>query len=248
MCHEGKCCCCFGPQGPQGVAGLQGPQGIQGPVGQNGNQGPAGLQGIQGIQGSAGLNGQNGPMGPQGPQGVMGPEGPQGLQGIPGKDCNRDCCDKCYLSLYSLSDQNLGENGSATDFVKLELVSAASDDCLDWSLAATEGKVNILKDGVYVIQWNANGELSPPFPEPVPSWGLAFYKNGVVIPGSAQAGFTQSPDDDANMLASILIVNLVAGDSINIRNISTFPIFLKSNQPELVTPMTSASFNIHKIA
>ena len=263
MSERNNCCCCYGPQGPQGIQGLQG---IQGPIGPTGSTGAAGQTGAQGLQGVLGPQGPKGDMGPTGPQGVMGlpgnkgdtgPQGPkgeigpkgeqgvQGIQGIPGKDCN---CDGCYLSLYSNLDQNLGKNGSATDTAKFEKLSIGTNSCFDWSLAATTGVIKILKSGVYKFDWFVDGMLAPPFPSPVPSWGLALYKNGVIIPGTAIAGFSQSPDDDATCLTALLNVSLVASDLITLKNISTFPIFLKSIHPELVVPMTSAGFSALKIA
>lgn len=254
-----------GPQGPQGIQGAQGPEGVQGVPGQNGATGPQGPQGIpgpmgpagadglqgrpgiQGIQGPPGSTGASGAMGPQGPQGVPGPVGPQGIQGIPGKDC--DCSGQgCYLSLYSNLDQNLGMNGSATDFVKFENLSVGTNGCLDWSLASTTGVIKVLKAGAYKLDWSANGLLAPPFPAPVPSWGLAIYKNGVAIPGTAIAGFSPSPDDDATALSQLMNCVLAVGDLLVLRNIAMFPINLKAIHPELVVPTTSASFNILKLA
>lgn len=233
-----------GLQGQQGIPGPMGPQGPQGNQGVPGSQGPAGQQG---AQGPAGNDGAPGPQGPQGAQGPMGPQGPQGLQGIPGKDCDSDCCDRGYLSLYSLQDQTLDGFGGLNDFAKLENLGVGTASHFDWSNAATNGEIVVLVPGVYQLQWDADGQLSPPFPSPVPSWALALYRNGVVLPGSAVAGFSQSPDDDANCLSALINVRLFAGDVLKIRNQSRLPIFLKANHPELVNPMTSASFSALKI-
>jgi len=238
-----KCCGCT--QGPQGVPGKQGMQGIQGVPGPNGATGP---QGAAGPAGAIGSQGAQGVAGAQGPAGVAGPQGIQGLQGAPGKDCdNRDCCQKGYLSLYSIKDQNLGANGSPTQFATLEALGVGTNTYFDWSLAATTGVIKVLIAGVYQLQWDADGMLTSPFSSPVPSWGLGLYRNGALLPGSAVAGFSQSPDDDANCLSALINVALAVGDLLQIRNISTSPIFLKSNHPELVAPMTSASFSALKI-
>lgn len=217
--HKKDCCCCI--QGPQGVPGLQGEQGIQG---------------VPGPQGIAGQNGAQGPQGLQGPAGVCDAE-----------ECTR-CCKKCYVSLYSMTDQSLGVNGSATDFAKFEGVSAGTTDCIDWSLAASEGLIKVMESGNYIVQWNSNGQLTPPYPAPVPSWGLGIYKNGVFVPGTAEAGFNDSPDDDANFLANTIIMQINAGDSIKLRNVGSFAINLKSVHPEMVVPMTSASINFLKVS
>ena len=211
---------------------------------QEGPQGPMGPQGPQGIQGVPGAQGATGPQGIQGPQGLQGPKGD------PGKDCdcsNSECCQRVYINLFSESDQNLNAFGAGSDFAKLDKVGVMTPD-FDISLAASQGIVKFLKAGVYQIGWDADGMLSAPFPSPVPSWGLGMWLNGSFIPGSAIAGFSQSPDDDATALAAIFNVNISAGDVIQIRNVSTSPIFLKSSQPELVVPMTSASFTALKIS
>jgi len=266
MSEKEGCCGCYGPQGPQGIQGFQGPQGPAGQAGAAGAPGAVGAQGIQGVagpqgpkgdlgpagsqgpQGAAGKKGDTGAIGPQGPNGSVGAQGVQGIQGVPGKDCNPECCDKCYLSVYSIKDQTLSKNGSGTDIAKFEAVSVGTNTCLDWTKAATTGEVKILKSGVYKLEWLADGMLAPPFNSPVPSWGLALYKNGVVIPGTAIAGFSQSPDDDANCLTALLNVTCAAGDILTLRNISTFAIFLKAIHGELVVPMTSCSISALKVS
>ena len=217
MWHRDCPCCC--EQGPQGPAGLQGPQGIQGVPGSQGVPGPTGLQGPQGLQ------------------------GPKGDKGDPGKDC---VCNNAYINLFSESDQDLSAFGAGSDFAKLDKTGVMTAD-FDISLAASQGIVKFLKAGVYQIGWDGNGHLAAPFPGPVPSWGLGMWKNNVFIPGSAIAGFSQSPDDDAEALAAIFNVTMAAGDTIQIRNVSTFPIVLKGIHPELVVPMTSASFTALQI-
>ncbi len=200
---------------------------VQGPQGVPGLQGPQGIQGVPGPQGIPGQNGM---------------QGPQGLQGTAGKD--GECkCSPCCVSVYSVMDQSLGANGSSNDFAKFEATSDAFGDCIDWS-QASQGKLTVLKSGHYKIDWAVNGSLAPPFPAPVPSWGLGVYKNGISIPGTSVAGFSQSPDDDANCITQLLCVMLVAGDVLMLKNVSTFPILLRSVHPELVVPMTSASFSI----
>lgn len=212
---------------------LEGPQGPMGP------QGPQGIQGVPGAQGAVGS------------QGIQGPQGLQGPKGDPGKDCDcsgqHDCCDKVYINLFSESDQQLSAFGGGSDFAKLDKTGVMTPD-FDISLAATQGIVKFLKAGVYQICWDGNGILASPFPSPVPSWGLGMWKNGVFIAGSAIASFSQSPDDDANAIAAIFNVSISAGDILQIRNASTAAIALISSHPELVVPMTSASFSALKIS
>lgn len=237
-----------GPPGPVGPQGPQGQMGLQGPQGQPGSQGPAGPQGSQGPVGPMGPMGPDGQPGPQGPQGVPGPQGIQGLQGVPGKDCNPDCCQKVFVNLFSEIDQHLAAHGAGVDYAMLQNVGVLSSPLdFDISLASTLGQIKFLKSGVYTLAWDANGQLEPPFPFPVPSWAMGFYLNGVFVPGSAIAGFNQSPDDDATCLTNVQNVSINAGDVIVVRNVSKFPIFLKSVHPELVVPATCASFSAIKI-
>ena len=152
-----------------------------------------------------------------------------------------------YINLFSEVDQNLTAFGGILDFAKLDNLGLSSGD-FDISLASSNGIVKFLKSGIYQIGWDANGTLSPPFPSPVPSWGLGMWKNGVFIKGSAIAGYSQSPDDDATAVAAIFNVTMSAGDTLQFRNVSTFPIFLKATHAELVVPMTSTSFTALQIA
>lgn len=217
--HDRKCHCCC----------LQGPQGIPGP------------------QGSQGIQGQIGPQGPQGLQGIQGPQGMQGIQGEPGKDCDCENMNEVYLNMYSNVDQSITANGGVSDYVKFSSTNSITPPDFDISMANVTGVIKCLTAGTYVIHWTADGMLQPPFPSPVPSWALALYKNNVVIPGSAQAGFSQSPDDDAICLSGEVIIIIASGDELKLLNVSTLPIFLKAVHPELVVPMTSASIAIHKI-
>lgn len=217
--HRDCPCCC--EQGPVGPEGQQGPQGISGP------------QGPQGVPG---------PVGPQGPRGLQGPKGD------PGKDCDCSGANKnAYINLFSEVNQSLSAAGGSTDYALLQSVGVMSPD-FDISQSSVNGSVKFLKSGVYQMGWDANGMLAQPFPAPVPSWGLGMWKNGVFIPGSAIAGFSSSPDDSATALAAIFNVTIVAGDVIQIKNVSKFPISLISSHVELVQPMTSASFTALQIA
>lgn len=238
MCAD-NCCGCFGPQGPQGVMGPQGPQGIQG---LQGNQGPMGPQGPQGVHGAEGQ------MGPQGPQGVPGAMGPQGLQGVPGKDCdNTNCCNFAYLNVFSQMDQTVAAHNQANNFAVFEKVNDATVD-FDTSLAASQGIIKFLKDGDYLISWVADGMLASPFPAPVPSWGFGLYLNNVFVPGSAAAGFSQSPDDDASVLTENIIIKIKANDILQLINVGNFAVLLKAIHPEFVIPMTSCSLTISQIS
>lgn len=203
-----------------------------------GPEGPAGTQGPQGI---------SGPMGPQGPMGPTGSQGPRGPKGDPGKDC--DCHDThAYLNIFSQLDQTLDASGGASDTAKFELLNALTPPFFDISMAALTGAIKVLVAGVYVVEWFANGMLQPPYPSPVPSWGLTLYKNGVAVPGASQAGFSQSPDDDASSISARVVIALAANDILTVENISMLPIILKAVHPELVVSATSCSLTVIKAA
>lgn len=255
-----------GIQGVPGQTGAQGPRGLQGEKGEKGDAGAQGLKGDKGDvgpQGAAGENGAVGPAGPagakgdtgeQGPIGLTGPQGPAGPKGDKGDtgekgekgDPGSTLSNAAYLYIYSNRDQPLDAHNGSTDFAKFESVGVTSGD-FDLSMANTDGSVKFLKAGTYKLSYDVDGRLEAPFPSPVPSWGVALYKNDLLIKGSGQAGFSQSPDDDAICLNSQIIVDLVENDIIKLRNITMFPIFLKAMHEELVAPVGSAVFTALQI-
>jgi len=240
-----------GPQGPQGVAGLNGQPGPQGPSGFNGApglQGQAGAQGPagpQGVPGPAGVDGQNGAAGAQGPQGLMGPQGPQGLQGIPGKDCD-DSCDCCqrFANVYASVPEVIGAYNSATDTVLFDKQNAVSVGDFDLSMMNVNGDIKFLKHGFYHLQWQLQARITPPVPNPVPSWSFGFWVNGVLVPGSIYSGYTQAPGDDACHSTGDVMIELKAGDVLRLRNTSVSSVNLNPLITGSVFPITIASINI----
>jgi len=201
-----------------------------------GPQGPAGLQGPQGVQG------QSGPQGIMGPSGVQGPQGLQGPKGDPGKDC--DCSQvgsKAYFNLYSQIDQHLTASGGALDYCKFPSANAITAPDFDISQSNVSGEVKFLKAGTYQIGYSVDGHLEAPFPSPVPSFGMGLYLNGNFVSGSAEAGFTQSPDDDSISLSCTVIIDVKAGDMLKLRSVSTSPVNLVSFHSDLVVPMASST-------
>ena len=234
--HERKCCGCYGPQGPQGVPGKQGLQGLQGV------EGAAGAQGIQGVQGIMGEAGAQGPVGPVGPTGEMGPEGVQGIQGIPGKDCERDCCDSAYLSVYSLVDQSLPSLAAC----KFEMAGPTSLD-FDLVNAPITGEIKVLTHGLYIINWSFDGLLAPPYPFPVPAWGLGVYLNGVLVPGTTSGSCSITPDEIVTNANGGFVMELAVNDVIALKNICVAAIQGVSAPYGLVAPIVSARMNINMI-
>ena len=243
MCDERECCgCrCVGPEGPQGVPGFQGVQGPQGPNGQDGSQGPMGPAGQQGPQG---FNGEPGQMGPVGPIGPMGPEGPQGLQGVPGKDCvcdEHECGCVRYFDIYTLTPQFKGPYLSGSENVLFDQQNLVSVGDFDLSQMNISGAITFLKHGVYRIGYEVEGKITPPVPDPVPSWGVGLFKNNVLIPGSIFSGFTQAPSDDTSHINGAVLIEMNVGDVLTLKNISTFAMSMNPMSTGLAFPSLNAA-------
>lgn len=221
----GGCCCtdCICPPGPQGP---QGPQG----VGAQGDQGAQGLQGLQGPQG----------IGAQGSQGIQGPPGIQGQVGPQGPCCQSPSGQVSVLNAYSTSDQNL-DPLQVCLFEGINIVTATS---FDVSQLSTTGEITFLKGGNYLLSWTAEGQLSPPFPEPVPAWSLALLLDGVLVPGSCFSGYTLFPAELTDNTGGTVVVFVNAGQVLKLVNSSTTPISLISTVPGSLFPETSASIVI----
>jgi hypothetical protein len=182
----------------------------------------------------SGVQGAQGPAGPQGSQGVPGPAGPQGIQGVEGPCCPNVAA---FTSIYSLMAQTVPSGGAAT----FELVSETSPS-FDLSMASTTGAVTVLQSGIYQVNWSTEGNLTPPFPAPVPSIAFALSKNGVLLPSTTAASFTNSPDTLANITTATAMVRFSAGDVVQLINTSTLPFNGVPNQIA-TTPVCSFRLN-----
>jgi hypothetical protein len=246
-----------GPQGPAGQTGAQGAQGLQGVPGGMGPQGPAGQNGAPGPQGPQGNEGPTGPIGPQGqigqngaqgaqgPQGAIGPMGPQGiqgLQGIPGADCEGGCVR--YLNTYATVAQTISAYSNPGDTVLFDAVNSVSAGDFNLSMANVTGDVMFLKHGIYHLAWQLQARITPPVPNPVPSWSFGFWINGVLVPGSVYSGFTQAPGDDACHSTGDVIIEVKAGANLRLRNTSISSVSLNPNITGSVFPITIASINV----
>jgi len=244
-----------GLQGPSGPIGLQGLQGAAGPMGATGPQGASGASGLNGLpgaqgsvgsQGPSGADGAMGPVGPQGPQGIAGPQGMQGLQGIPGKDCDGSqalCCER-YANIYASIAQVIGPYSSPADMVLFDQTNSVSAGDFDLSAFGTTGDIKFLKHGIYHVQWQLQARITPPVPNPVPSWSFGFFVNGILMPGSIYSGFTQAPGDDACHSTGDVIFEFKAGDLLKLRNTSVSSVNLNPLVTGSVFPITIASVNI----
>lgn len=217
--HESKRCCGC-QEGPQGVPGLQGQQGIQG---------------VPGAQGATG------------PQGV---QGPQGLQGAPGKDCDPrpdehcKCCES-YVNVYGSPPQVIAAFNTGADAVLFQGQNAVSAGDYDLSTMHIDGSVKFLKSGVYYINWGAEAKVQPPIPQPTPSFSFGLWKNGVVISGSVVSGYTQAPNDDTLHIANEVIIDVLAGDVIKLRNASAFILDMSPNTIGIQFPVVVATLTAH---
>ena len=206
-------------------------------------EGPQGVQGIQGLQGIQGVPGG------QGPTGLQGPQGPQGLQGPAGKDCEprppgEDCCCSTWANVYATTPQVIDAYSAGNDFVLFDAQNSVTAADFDLTMMNVDGSIKFLKHGIYHIAWLLQARISPPVVSPVPSWSFGFWKNGILVPGSIYSGFTQAPGDDACHSSSELIIEIMAGDVLKLRNTSVSRVLLNPNVTGSVFPITIASVNI----
>jgi len=246
-------CCCTDCVCPPGVQGPAGPQGIQGVPGSQGIQGIPGVNGATGTAGTAGAAGTQGPIGPIGPQGIQGIAGIQGaigatgigLQGPTGPQgpcCQGPTTAVSAANLYSLVDQQIPSLG----VVLFENSNVVTTGDYDISMASTTGDITILTTAIYRVNWSVEGQLTPPFPAPVPAWSFSVYRNGVPIPGSTFSSSTLFPAESTSTAAGTVIVTLTAGDVLNLRSTATLPVSIISSIPGSLFPETSSSFIIEK--
>ena len=202
-------------------------------------EGPQGVPGIQGAQGIQGVPGAQGSIGMQGLQ------GPQGLQGIPGKDC--DCSGsnvQRYCNVYASQTQLITAYNTLGDTVFFDKQNAVSSGDFDISNSNINGDIRVLKHGIYHMQWQLQARIATPVPVPVPSWSFGFWINGVLVPGSIYSGFTQAPGEDACHSTGDVIIEIMAGDLLRLRNTSMSAVNLNPSVTGSVFPITIASINI----
>ncbi len=217
--QSSSCCCtsCTCPPGPQGATGPQGIAGAQGPTGLTG---PAGAQGLAGPTGLTGPAGATGPVGPCCPSGST----------------------KAVANLYSVLNQPISPGAVVT----FENSNAVTGTAFDFSLASTTGQVTFLKTGLYTLQWEVEGQLTPPFPAPVPAWAFALYLNGVTVPGSCFSSFTLFPEESTKAAAGAVTVAVTAGQVLTLQSTSTLPVNIVSSLFGSLLPVTSASLVIEQ--
>jgi hypothetical protein len=122
--------------------------------------------------------------------------------------------------------------------------SPAALQDFDLSQMNTNGSFKVLKHGFYHLEWQLQARITPPVPNPVPSWSFGFWLNGILVPGSIYSGFTQAPGDDACHSTGDVIIEIQANDVIKLRNTSVSSVNLNPAITGSVFPITIASVNI----
>jgi hypothetical protein len=229
-----------GPIGPNGMTGPAGPVGPMGPIGQSGPAGPVGPVGPQGATGPIGPIGPQGVQGATGPAGPIGPVGPQGPAGEPAAPAS-------YLSLYASKAQIVAPfSPSGTSTVLFDKVSQNfGPGDYNTSTAATNGQIVFANHGVYLISWEAQANITPPVPAPVPSWSFGLFLNNVLIPGTIYSGFNDSPNNDAVHSDATVMFEIPAGGVLTLQNTCVSSVTLSPAVNGSVFPITIASLNIN---
>lgn len=205
------------------------------PCCQQGPQGPSGAQGAQGIQGVSGAQGSVGNTGMQGQQGLQGLTGPMGPAGSSGTAIGY------YMNVYSNQAQSIAAYLGNSDTVILQSANAVDASAFDVSLAPSTGSMKFLKHGIFSIGWVLQAKVTPPVPNPVPSWSFGLWLDGVLVPGSIESGYTQAPGDDDQHCSGQVIIEVKAGSVIMLRNTSVSAVSLDPNVTGAVFPITTAS-------
>jgi hypothetical protein len=164
--------------------------------------------------------------------------GPQGETG--------PCCPftGLFAGLYSALDQFAIPSGASP---LLEGVTVSSVG-IDTTMAGVTGEVTVNVAGVYSVTWNVAGELTPPYPAPVPSVSLALFLDGVIVPGSGNAAFLSSPDDVVTNLGNTAFITIAAGQVLKLVNTTVEPINVQANPLGTVVPIASVTMTIERIS
>jgi hypothetical protein len=115
----------------------------------------------------------------------------------------------------------------------------------DLTMMGINGQVTFLKSGVYYINWGAEARVQPPIPDPTPSFSFGLWLNGVIVPGSTLSGYTQAPNDDTLHISGEVIIDVMAGSILQLRNASSLIVSMNPNTVGIVFPVTVASLTIH---
>jgi hypothetical protein len=145
-------------------------------------------------------------------------------------------------NVYSLLDQAV-PSGASVLFQNTNAIVAAD---YDTSLMSTTGAITFLKTGTYSIGFTVEGQLTPPFPSPVPAWSFSLYLDGIPVPGGCFSSFTLFPDELVTTAAGTVVVPVNAGQVLTLQSTSTLPVSITSSLSGSTIPVTSASLVIEQ--
>jgi hypothetical protein len=187
----------------------------------------------------AGQAGATGIPGATGPQGLPGSQGAQGMQGLTGPQ--GPCCalSGTFVNVYSVLDQTVAPGSP----VLMEGLNATTIS-FDTSMTPINGSIVFSKAGIYEITWNAEGQLTPPYPMPIPSWSLGLTLDNVLVPGSVFGAFLIGPDEISRATGNSVIIAVTAGQTLQLVNTSINYVNLVATALGSSVPETAASISI----
>ena len=94
-----------------------------------------------------------------------------------------------------------------------------------------------------MLNWGVDA-ITAVFPFPVPAWGMGIYQNGILNESTTSGSTSISPDDLVTHASSVSIFTILAGDTIELKNIAIVPLNLVSAPMGLIAPIASARLNI----
>ncbi len=201
----------IGPAGPKGLKGKQGPSGVDGLDGQTGPTGPTGPSGCAGCPGPRGSKGNRGSAGPQGsigPTGMQGPMGPQGPTGpfVP-------TASMPFVRFANFTTQQIA-SGAIIPLGNANPVDRSSG----WAVQSG-GRVTVPKDGVYLVTWIVNIDLSYTSNEGGYDAIIGLENTTTTNTGTFVNGSNQTAQ-----VIGVSLQNLFAGMTVGLVNFSNYPI------------------------
>ena len=158
---------------------------------------------------------------------------------------------KFWVAAHAVKVAVLGAGASVViaNAAKAAVLALAPVNSPDFDLSQMNitGDLKFLKHAIYHLAWQLQARITPPVPNPVPSWSFGFWLNGVLVPGSIYSGFTQAPGDDAAHSTGDVIIEVKAGDLLRLRNTSVPAVSLNPNVTGSVFPITIASINVESL-
>lgn len=158
------------------------------------------------------------------------------------KEHEKSCCSHpiVYGQAYSTTNQ-LGITPLSP--ILMEQIGIMSQ-LIDFSKTGTNGEITMQHNGIYNVDFTFHGQLSAPFPFPVPAWSISLFKNGALVPGSTLGNFTISPDDILTHTGGSTLVFISAGDVLQFKNTSTLNLDKLCDVLGTTVPISGATVSI----